>query len=800
MVIEPFKAPAGFMDEDSWYVEPASGPAFCVETDLSAAATGGAPAYSPLAWGGMDDDEYDSVEGWVVVTDLDGAGGEHIQGRLLAAYWQGRIWLKLIEGNAAPGGSGGVEKPDGAGFVGAAGVKGCTVRAPGRPVLPQVFICPMEARDRWLKTDGGQWRGDLNWEVVANFTYHPDSKVIAEKDDGSGAWGWKNYYRVTIWLIACGNVLVFYTTRSWALKEDLGEAAPCAKRCLWSAWTLPFLPAGATKEEREAFGESGGPWVPFYCALLPWEIEGREPVLLESGVTVVRAVGPVGTENLLRSEVLGVAPAAFNAPIGCCARFHPSGNMGGMFGAASLMYGWTVRPTIEEVTGFESWDKALRAFLVNKAESLKVYETAQDYRFDPVSIDAQGISLGTILGWHTPGEEMWPAVAPEYRILTEKRLKSPLGDLFLALAGSEVNGVLLTAGCFAEIAPEDAGDLELPEPPTPDTEPEPNPWDEPGVDDDEDDDGGNDGNPDEPDDDDGGNGGGGSVEWPLPEGYFYTAGAGVAIRRTSSKVYDKDGNVVNLVFGFDLDVVAEDLFWSTGVRYVAEVGLSTGNGGAYSYMGTACSMFYGFSAAAYDGAAAVLNWKSSFMHEDSDPKNCTVRVFVPGRVTAAAVFPQSGWCDSEALASSNILSFRWTGRKIKRSVGSLSRYFKVYSVTLKRGVLKAMALRRACEKIPSLEVSPTEATGTNSGPPDAPAVQAAVQRVLPAHPGDFSSAPAAVTGCMPAEFGADYESSGGGMASVSGGASWHYDPDNASASGSISAQFKVDVKEQSLEL
>lgn len=324
-------------------------------------------------------------------------------------------------------------------------------------------------------------------------------------------------------------------------------------------------------------------------------------------------------------------------------------------------------------------------------------------------------------------------------------------------------------------------DPDPPEPePAPGPSPGPGPWNPPEEEEEED------------DDDDG---------TTLEDGYFYTAGSGVAIRATRTNVKNAAGKVVDIQYGFDIDVTEEDLFWNEATRYQAEVQLSTSNGGSYTYRETSCTMYYGFSASSYDGIRATLNWKSSYMYGDSDPKSCTVRTVLTGRVTVVAQFPQSGWADSESLAQSNILEFKKTGRKTWRSLGGVKRYFKVYKVTLKKGVLKGIALRKAMEYSPKIKVSPGSVSGSNSGDPGGgPVVTASAGSVTPAHSNDYSGSPASVTGCMPAEFAADFEADADSSVAVSGSASWHYDPDSATGSGSIDAEFKVSLQEQSSEL
>lgn len=446
MNIEEYREPGVGSEDNGWFIEPGCGAAFCVggvsASGQSTARCGGAPAYAPLAWGSCESAVYGSVSGWVVVTDLDGAGGEHVPGRLLAAYWQGKVWLKLSKSGETPAaGDAGGEECCGAGYVGRAGAAGLPQDAPGRAVLPQVYLCPMEERERFLKTADGRWRGDVWWEVLANYSYHPEKGDWVEDPAGSGGWCWKNVYRVTVWAVACGNVLCFYTTRSWRDTADLQALAPVAQRMKWSAWGVPYLTQG------------DGPFAPIYCALLPWEAEGTEPVEDEDGVAVQAAAGLLGTENFLgcAGMVPGLpAPAAMAVPVSVCGRLHHSAR----YGLAELAIGWTVGPTVEEATGYASWSAAVRGFLLDEAVPINYTEnyteTAQDYRFDPVSIEGKGVSFGYQAGRYTPGDKYCPAVAPPYELLAAERLESPYGALYLAMAGSTADGVLLTASCFAE--------------------------------------------------------------------------------------------------------------------------------------------------------------------------------------------------------------------------------------------------------------------------------------------------------------------------------------------------------------
>ncbi|MBR6576682.1 MAG: hypothetical protein IKK73_06090, partial [Akkermansia sp.] len=189
---------------------------------------------------------------------------------------------------------------------------------------------------------------------------------------------------------------------------------------------------------------------PSHCALLPWEAEGTEPAVDEDGLRVQAAVGLMGTENFLgrAGTVPGLpAPAAMAAPVSVCGRFH----YGERYGVAWLVLKWAPEaPTVQEATGYESWPAAVRGFMIDEAPPIYHAETAQDYRFDPASIEGKGVALHYFEGRYTPGYEVWPAVAPPYELLAAEQLESSYGKLYLAIAGSAADGVLLTASCFAE--------------------------------------------------------------------------------------------------------------------------------------------------------------------------------------------------------------------------------------------------------------------------------------------------------------------------------------------------------------
>ncbi len=804
---EAYMEPGSYAEEgDSWAVQPGSGIAYPVATaqacGLPSTRLGGAPAYAPLAWGSMAAAEYEQVTGWQVVTDLDGAGGQYIAGRLMAAWWGGRVWLKLTtETSSAEGAEDAAEPPSGAGYVGMASSCDLPADAPSRAVLPQLYICPMDAREDYLKTEQGAWRADVFWEVLANYSYHPEEGVWQALE--SGGYAYKQAMRVTIWAVACGNVLCFHTTASPMYTDDLEGAAPVAARLAHSAWGLPYEMTGY---DLDALTAEGGPFSPFWCAQLPWELDSTTPATLDDSLTQQPALGGMGTENYLGtaddSPAGRMTPPAIAAPVHICGRFH----FGGPWGIALRQVVWPWEygavygdlPSVYDFTGYDTWLDAVQGYMVDAAEPQDHAESAQDYCFDPASIEGKGVLMGYCVGWYTPGTDAWPPTAAPYEVLTAAELASPHGRFFLAIAGTSADGVLLTASCFAEPGPDGGGDDPDPTPapgpgpepgPVPDPEPNPTPgpgpWNPPGPSPD----------PDDPDDPDPGPG----AEWLAP-GYYFTGGKGIKVTadRTTVRV---DGEVTAIRYDFAIDVTQHDLFATASTRYKATVNMATSNGDSYDFNGTSCTMYYGFTASSYEGSVATVSWKSSYMYSDTDSKTTTAYTYVVGEVVVAADFPQSGAATSESVPTSNILAIRDTGRTTTRSSGGKKRLFHVYTIALKWGTLKGIMLRKALSHTPRIQVSSASATGTNGGPPDPPTVTASAGTVAVAHANGYSDFPASVTGCLIPSLAADYSGTANGTTGVSarGSSTWLHG-DSERVSGSIDAYFSVTLPDQSTDL
>ena len=155
--------------------------------------------------------------------------------------------------------------------------------------------------------------------------------------------------------------------------------------------------------------------------------------------------------------------AGYARPVSACGRFHDSS----LCGAFMAMLGWTMRPSIEDVFGFPAagFGEVLERGLVTAPlERVGVYECAQDYRFDPDSVEGLGLSFGFATGGYVLPAENWPPVADLYRVTLRAEIPTAGGStLHLRLAGTEADGVLLTASMFAEVLKDWTGTEERPD-------------------------------------------------------------------------------------------------------------------------------------------------------------------------------------------------------------------------------------------------------------------------------------------------------------------------------------------------
>ncbi len=453
---------------------------------------------------------------------------------------------------------------------------------------------------------------------------------------------------------------------------------------------------------------------------------------------------------------------------------------------------------LTDLLGYEDWLSACKGYMLDPAEAHA--ESTEDYRFDAASIEGQGLEGGFTVGYYTPGEEYWPKVAEPYGIVCSAQLQSPAEvPLYIAIAGSEADGVLLTSSTYAEVLPEssDGGGEDDPDdpphPPTPHPNPptpNPNPYNPP---DDPDD-------PVAPDDPVTPPGGGGSgIDW-LEKGIYLTGRDGIQVYTTRNVTKTSGGLVTAITYEFTL--VLPQATATTSVKYAAGITLTTQNGGTYTYRDEECTMYYGFSAASYSGSTATLRWKSSYSYSDTDPKTATASTSISGKIKITAEYEGIIYT-SESLPSSNVLVVRKTGRTRSIRVNGAGRVFDVYTVGLNKRKQEDILLNRALSYVPEtskVTLSPASETGTNSGPPDAPTVNASLTSLTIAHNNPYSSAGTKPTdGLDFAVLDAKFTPSAAATVTVTGSSSWGYD-DNQRATGSISATFSPTLAAHTTDL
>lgn len=796
MIVEDYSEPEEFVDGT---VLPGTGQVWdiCTVGEHGEAEQPGAPGVCtcPLTWGSMDDDDYGAVTGWVVVSDLDGAQGTGVQGRLLAAYWGDKIWLKLDPSNDATGDDDTeADNPTGSGYVGEVGEFGELVETQCRAVRPQVLICPMTERDSYLNTPSGEWRGDLYWEVLANFCYSENGHVYDQ--DASGVWGEAQCWRVTIWVVPMDDMLCFYTTRSPYLTEDLRTYSPFANRLVHSAWGLPYEAAGY---DLSRLNDNGGPWYGYYCALLPWEEEETETENLGAGdcVSAIGACGVAGHVGDADEAPDAVFPAALHPSVHVCARDHYTGPWGLAYYNAcyGVYWGQAARPTATDLYGVDTWAEAVRQSLTGTSGVLVDRQPTQQFRFDAASIEGGGRLMGYSAGAVMPGEAVWPPNGPAYRMLTQEALQTPNGNLYLGIAGTATDGVLLTASMYAEPvtwADPEVGNV------SGGSEPEggvtsPSGGGAGGA-------GGSGGSGD--DDTIGGAGDGDPIGWPpalatLDSGYFFEAGDGVKITYERTTTRDADGLVETI--GYDFSVSINVAIYTASTNYAVGINLSTSNGGSYTVFGSSQTMYYGL-----DGATVI--WRSSYIGGDDLSKTSTVTTTVTGQIRVTAT-PGTGTANSESIPESNILTITKTGRRRRTCVGGVTRWFDIYSISLNTNQLRGISLNVGYRAVSSasISVNPSSVTGSNSGPPSAPTVRAASGSVSATHSNPYSGYPTSVTGFLPVSITGQHSSVDSGSVTISGSASWQYDdgtdedgnPTQSYANGSISGTITVKLQSKS---
>lgn len=740
----------------------------------------GAPCMAPLVWGSCSDPDYDSIDDWVVVTDLG-----PLEGKLAAAWWNGKLFLKMgqIQEDAGSSGIHDSGGDDASGFVASFGDDGLPEDRPCA-MYPQLFICPEEARDSYFGEEG-MCRANACWEVLANFSTFCGSPPIRVADDGSASWN--NDACVTIWMAICGNVIAFYTSSGPRYADGEGTFA---ESCPWMKYSAFGRMYSDDEEELEALSRQGGPWLNLWTAPMPWESAGGGGASPASpgGEDVIDAFdGGNLSAGVGEDGLADMAPVAQAQDVYVCPRFHLSNSLG--ITALYITGAWTQRPSLEEYLGFASVQEACRAVVTGEKGvedyGLVPFDTADDFRFDPWAVEANAWGFLYMAGSVTVSQEFWKPFALPYALLAEYTGNG----ISLAIGGSSLDGTLLTSSCYAAI-PEEGGEA-VPEgyvpPPLANVFFPPFGGGDGGS--------GGDGDGEEDDDDTP------PSSWVyLPEGIYYQGKKGVEVKARREKEKNGEGKVGNVTYLFTVSPDVGSVTIQEDLAYSVSVLLSVGNcEDSYMYQGREQRMYYGFSSSSF-ATAATLRYRSSYMYADTDPKSALCSMGMYTRAAAKAEFLSEAYATSEALLESNILQIRDTGRYRTEFVRKgVRRKFRIYTLALNTGRLKEILRYMAIDRAPlELSLSPPSITG-QGGNIAPPVVYANVQSVRRA--GDNPYPAAAVTGILQPALSFSYSSASSSL-SLSGSGSWHYDAPDGSvvrAVGSISGAFSLLIPSYTIE-
>lgn len=784
--MEEYKDEVRQPGSQSWAVPQRAGSAYALGScggDGWPFRQGGQPGAAPVEWGAEEDADYSKVTGWVVVTDLAGKSGDEavLEGHLLAAYWGGKIWLKLQAGKGAGEGAGDSagesgepeeeDAPDGSACLGCCGEDGWIQSAPRRPVYPSFYICPMDEREEYLKTAEGQWRADVDWEVLANYNY-VETKSWILYDSKADKVIFASDRMTTIWIIPVGNIICFYTTsfERYAGNEWDSPLNTPSQFMLYSAFGRPYAGDGADAGPMEV-----GPFYPYRCAPLPWEEEGAAPFTLPDGETLCAAGGTLGTEGLAgRAMEDGLAagiPPSMAPGLYICPRYHTSNYLGIWWPLAGNVVLAFEPFSAADATGYGTWLDACGHYIIDDINTSWWFENGQDYLFDPWAVEAQGLCPGYDNAGHfTKGGTDWPqaTISDSYKKLAS--LSLPVGSsghtLHLVIAGAETPDALLTSSLFAtEMGNRDMDD---------------------GLSEDS--------NVKDPSG--GGYGGAGSDQEddddssPL-DGYYYEAGSG-GVRISSKRQVSAD----DVTYTFTISVSGTSSA-SQGLSWEVQAKLTTKNGGSYTYNGQNVDMYYGFGSSTA-GTSVTLNYKASFLYGDDDPKECTCTLTLTSSASLTASFPGTATLTSDdAPPGSSLFSFTPSGksRYVMLRNGQRKK-FAIYSISLSTTTLQQLMRGKAIAQAPtSATITPGSVSGSG-GNTSAPTVNGSISKTTLRTQGSSINS----EGFLAPAIQAVYNQASGSI-SVSGGGSWHYDegvdeegnPVAAATSGSISGSFTIKI-------
>ncbi len=232
-----------------------------------------------LIFGSETDPEKAKVSDWVLVDDLCGLS------KLWAGTYSGKIFFSAQ--NEAPAAA---EDTDEAG--GAPIADGYSVWKNGQPVLPFRPV-PMEARDGMLKNESGLWRA-LDWEPMAVFDVVPTKSIF--NSEGQSA-----IERYTLFCIVDGSWVAFFSSKK--LVRELYNAHVESAPAVWpySYWLSRYRYDGIkSRNEIKYIDANDCDYQDIRFSPLPWQKEnekGREED------------GEMTAEGVLNGEFYSFAPA-----------------------------------------------------------------------------------------------------------------------------------------------------------------------------------------------------------------------------------------------------------------------------------------------------------------------------------------------------------------------------------------------------------------------------------------------------------------------------------------------------------
>ena len=190
-----------------------------------------------------------------------------------------------------------------------------------------------------------------------------------------------------------------------------------------------------------------------------------------------------------------------------------------------------------------------------------------------------------------------------------------------------------------------------------------------------------------------------------------------------------------------------------------------------------------------------LRWKSSYMYEDTDPKQVIWSGEVAGKARTTLSFPPLERTSREPLLQSSLLTLRPL-RKFSRQTATGRLYFQAYSVSLKTSRVAPWGpylAQRDAAAGQGVLCDPERVAGTSEqiAPPVVDVADASLALV-----GSVPAAPPAITGDVVMEAVTEYSGSGGAATiRISGASSWQYDADGGLqyAHGSIDAAVQVSL-------